>query len=163
VRAGVEKLVAVLDGDPNVHVASGRVNNTPYEGWLIDEGRRVTERYINLAAKPMSVNGVDYHLCNLTVNYSLVRRDILGPGKIEWDDDIKIGGGEHGAQFIKILRAGYGVAYVPGVHILEQQAKPVDPRYPGMRARAAQQVGRPAFKKIGVEEYVLFSGAVEHA
>lgn len=163
VRAGIQKLVAVLDGDQNVHVASGRVNNVCYEGWLLDEGKRVTERYINLSSKPMSVNGTDYFMCNLTVNYSLCRASMFGSGKIEWDDDIKIGGGEHGAQFVKILRAGLGVAYVPGVHVQEQQGKPTDPRYPGLRARASQQTGRPAFKKIGVEEYMLFSGTVEKA
>src|SRR5579863_1045864 len=51
-RIGIERMVAVLDGDPNVAIASGRVNNVPYEGWLIDEGKRVTERYINHNTSP---------------------------------------------------------------------------------------------------------------
>ena len=161
-RSGIEKMVSVLDGDPNVHVASGRVNNVPYEGWLVDEGTKVTEKYINFAVPPLEMNGVKYRLCNLTVNYSLCRREIFGPGKIEWDNDIKIGGGEHGAQFVKILRAGLGVAYVEGANILEQTAKVVDPRYSSFRGRA-RQPGRAAFRKIGVERYVMFGGGVEHA
>ena len=161
VRQGVEKLVAVLDGaPPMVDVASGRVNGYPYEGWLDEKDGRVVERYIKFN-QPKHANGVEYHLCNLTVNYSLIRSNILGPGKIQWDDDIKIGGGEHGAQFIKLQRAGHLVAYVPGVNIKEQEPKPTDPRYAMFRMRAGQQPDRPALKRLGVNEYVLFSGGVE--
>ena len=164
VRRGVEKLVAVLDGTPpKVAVASGRVNGNRYEGWLMDSGDKVSEEFITFNA-PKHACGVEYFLCNLTVNYSLIRKEILGfgEGQISWDDDIKIGGGEHGAQFIKIMRAGYKVAYVPGVNINEQQSKPVDPRYSAFRARA-RQPGRLAFRKLGIKEYTCFGGSVEVA
>lgn len=163
-RHGIEKMVAVLDGDTNVHIASGRVNNVPYEGWLIDEGKRVTEKYINHNTTPMEVNGAKYRLANLTVNYSLIRCEILGFGEkqVHWFNECKIGQGEHGAFFVEALRSGYGVAYVEGANILEQSPKATDPRYQSFRGRA-RQPGRQAFKNIGVEEYVLFSGTVEKA
>lgn len=160
VRQGVEKMVAVLDAGI-ADVASGRVNNAPYEGWLTDEVTRVTE-YRLKTDKPKHANGVTYHPCHLTVNYSLIRAEILGfePGQVSWDDDIKIGGGEHGAQFVKLKRACRRIVYVEGANICEQSSKPVDPRYPAMRGRA-RQPGRLALSRLGIREYVLFDGAVE--
>lgn len=161
VREGIERLVSILEHAPEIAVASGRVNGYPYEGWLRDRGDRIIEEYIKFD-QPRQAGGVQYHLCNLTVNYSLIRRSILGPGKIEWDDDVKIGGGEHGAQFVKIKRAGHAVAWVPGVNICEQQGKPTDVRYQAFRGRA-RQPGRLAFQKLGIKEYVCFGGNVEVA
>lgn len=161
VRQGIEQLVAVLDGAPDIAIASGRVNDYPYEGWLRDHGDRIVEEYIDFK-DPREANGVTYHLCNLTVNYSLIRRSIFGPEKIHWDDDVKIGGGEHGAFFVDVMRARHKVAYVPGVNITEQAQKPTDPRYGGFRGRASQP-GRPCFTRRGIKEYVMFGGAVERA
>lgn len=159
VRRGVESMLAVLEGDESISIASGRVNGYPYEGWLEDQGDRVIESYIKFD-QPRQSNGVTYHLCDLTVNYSLVHHRVFE--KVLWDDDIKIGGGEHGAQFIKIKRAGFKVAYVPGANICEQQGKPTDVRYQAFRGRA-RLPGRPAFQKLGIREYVMFGGGVERA
>jgi len=161
VRQGIERLVAVLDGDQEVAIASGRVNGNRYEGWLRDHGDRIVEEYISLD-RPQRVNGVTYHRCNLTVNYSLIRADILGPEKIHWDPEVKIGGGEHGAFFVDVMRAGHGVAWVPGADIREQETRTVDSRYAVFRGRA-RQPGRPCFAKRGIKEYVMFGGGVEHA
>lgn len=161
VRQGIEKLVAVLDGEPLLSIASGRVNNVKYEGWLDDYGDRVRERYIDYS-QPHQTNGVVWHPCDLTVNYSLIRSSVLGPEKLHWFSNVKIGGGEHGAFFVVAKRLGYAVAYVPGVNICEQSGKPTDIRYPSYRGRASQP-GRQAFKEIGVREYVLFDGTVERA
>jgi len=159
VRHGIEKLVAVLDGDPHLAIASGRVNGNPYEGWLHDYGDRVVEEWLSLD-NPKKSNGVVYYHCDLTVNYSLIRAEILGRNKICWYDDVKIGGGEHGAFFVAVKRAGYKVAYVPGVNISEQQGKPTDLRYSSFRGRASRPE-REAFKHMGIREYVCFGGSVE--
>lgn len=160
VRAGIEKLVAVLDGGV-IDIASGRVNGNRYEGWLDDFGSRIVERYISLN-RPEQVNGVTYHACDLTVNYSLIRSTILGrgPQQVHWDDDVKIGGGEHGAFFVDVKRAGYRVAWVPGVEIKEQEGKPVDIRYGTYRGRAGKP-GRPCFAKRNIQEYICFGGYTE--
>lgn len=161
VRQGIERLVSVLDG-AQVDIASGRVNGNRYEGWLEDYGSRIVERYINLD-NPQQANGVTYHRCDLTVNYSLIRSRILGVGdrQVHWDNDVKIGGGEHGAFFVDVKRAGRAVAYVPGVDIREQAGKPVDIRYPTFRGRAAADPKRPCFARRGIREYVCFGGSVE--
>ncbi len=161
VRQGIEKLVAVLDGDSALAIASGRVNGNRYEGYLRDYGDRIVEEYITLD-RPQHVNGVTYHRCNLTVNYSLIRAGILGPEKIHWDGEVKIGGGEHGAFFVDVMRAGHGVAWVPGVDIREQETRTVDPRYAVFRGRA-RQPGRPCFARRGIKEYTCFGGSIEHS
>jgi len=163
VRAGVEKLVTVLDGYPYAAIASGRVNGNKYEGWLHEEndGRRIREEYIKYD-NPHMVNGVFFHSCELTVNYSLILTSALGFGdrQVHWDDDVKIGGGEHGAFFVDVKRAGYGVVWVPGVEIKEQAGKPVDIRYHTFRGRAGRP-GRPCFAKRNIQEYVMFGGGIE--
>lgn len=163
VRVGIERLVTVLDGYPYAAIASGRVNGNRYEGWLHEEdnGRRIREEYIKYDA-PQQVNGVTYHTCELTVNYSLILSSILGFGaqQVHWDDDVKIGGGEHGAFFVDVKRAGYGVVWVPGAEIKEQSGKPTDIRYQTYRGRAGKP-GRPCFAKRGIAEYVMFGGGIE--
>lgn len=161
VRAGIEKMVTVLDGVPQISIAGGRVNNYPYEGWLVDKGDIIEERYIQFDS-PRFINGVEYHHCNLTVNYTLNHTEIFGPDKIHWDDDVKIGGGEHGALFVDIKRANHAVVYVKGVTISEQSGRPVDLRYSNFRGRA-RLPGRPCFAKRGIHEYVMFGGAKELA
>jgi len=162
VRPGIEKLVTVLDSGL-VDIASGRVNGNRYEGWLEDGGTRIVERYIDLnPAFAISANGIAYYRCDLTVNYSLIRSSILGfdENQVHWDDDVKIGGGEHGAFFIDVKRAGYSVGYVPGVDIREQSGKPTDVRYQMYRGRAGKS-GRPCFAKRNIQEYVCFDGSIE--
>ena len=161
-RPGVERLVAVLDNVPEVGLASGRVRGKPYEGWLVDVAPGVMAERRIAYDQPRYADGVEYHLCDLTVNYSLIRASVLGPDKAHWDDDIKIGGGEHAAFFIEVRKTGAKVAYVPGVSITELPYQPgkVDRRYPALRARA-RQPGRPALKRRGVDTYVLFDGTAE--
>lgn len=164
VRAGIEKLVTVLDEEPSLSIVSGRVRNNPYEGLLTVENWRVTEKRVSLDWKMRTKSGIHFVPCDLTVNYSLIRRDILGLNKIHWDDEVKIGGGEHGAFFFDVKMAGHKVAYVPGVDINEQpyDMSKMDSRYPSMRARA-RQPQRPCFVKRGIREYVCFGGNVEKA
>jgi hypothetical protein len=165
VREGIIKLVDTLD-DGYVDIASGRVNDNPYEGWLrvVNDGQGivVVEEYIDFNSPHRTENGTTFHYCDLTVNYSLIRRDVLGfdEGFIHWDDDVKIGGGEHGAFFYDAKLAGVRVAYVPGVNITEQTNKPTDSRYPSMRGRARDKA-RPCFTKRGITKYVCFDGTVD--
>lgn len=162
VRSGIEKMVAVLDGDPLVAIASGRVNGYPYEGWLEDEGQRVTERRISYH-RPQSVNGATYHLCNLTVNYSLIRSSVLGFGEkqVHWNSQAKIGQGEHGRFYVDVKRAGYSVAYVEDANIKEIYGIPVSPEYAQLRSRAKLPT-RICFDEIGIREYVCFDGTVDY-
>lgn len=161
-RRGIEKLAAVLEAGV-AEIASGRVRNNPYEGWLRDNPWTgvVREEYVDLRF-PKVVNGIRFHPCDLTVNFSLIKREILGTnmGQVHWDDDIKIGGGEHGAFFLDVKHAGHRVVYVEGVNINEQATKPMDERYGAFRGRA-KQPERPCFERRGVTQYYCFDGTAD--
>lgn len=155
VRRGIERLVAVLDNVPEIAVASGRVANRPYEKTLElgDDWAKETNGYRGGAR----VKGIDYRLCDLTVNYSLIRREVFE--KVGWDSDVKIGGGEHGAFFIDLKRAGYQVAWVNGVSISELPANASwrHPSYLTMRGRA-HSPERPCYLRRGIEHYLTSGG-----
>lgn len=165
VRAGIEKLKHVLDNEPTYSIASGRVNNNPYEGHLhVDTlAGTVEETFIDLSRPPQLAAGVPFYRCEITVNYSLIRSDALGftACQLHWDEDVKIGGGEHGAFFYDALVRYHRVCYVPGVNITEQTGKPTDVRYLSYRGRA-KEPGRPCFASRGIKEYTMFGGGVEH-
>ena len=167
VREGIEKLHTVLE-NTSMSIASGRVNNNPYE-FCFEFGMRDVGLGPEQFCKERPgyhgtwlADGLEYSPCDLTVNYSLIKTEILGfdepdaeqPNLVHWDDDVKIGGGEHGAFFIDVFRAGHGVCYVPGVNINElpyDNAK-VDPRYGGFRSRASEP-GRICLKRRGIDAY----------
>lgn len=161
VRAGIEKLVTVLDNDPSIGIASGRVNGNPYEAMLElgpDWAKETPGCY-----ETKNVKGVDYCPTDLTVNFSLIRSSLLGPHALHWDGgEAKIGQGEHGSFFVDAKRLGIGVAYVPGVNIneLEQDRGTIDPLYPQMRARA-RMPGRACLKARGINRWQLQSGEWE--
>lgn len=152
VREGIERLTEALDSTPRLSIVSGRVSNRPYEFALADEGHRVQEFPIEYS------DGMPYCPCDLTVNYSLIRKEVFH--KVCWDDDVKIGGGEHGAFFVDCKRAGFEVAYVPGVSISEQRI-PSSARYRQFRARA-NGLERPCFDKRGITEYILGDGRTDY-
>jgi GT2 family glycosyltransferase len=159
IRGYVEKMVSVLDTLPAVGVASGRVNGRPYEA-TIDLGESSARERQGYAGEG-EVNGIKYLYCDLTVNFSLVRRAVFE--KVKWDSDVKIGGGEHGAWFVDLKRAGWKTVYLPGVNINElkgpqQWAHAAYGRYRG-RAGAP---GRICLKRRGIETYHLMGGQVEH-
>lgn len=154
VRAGVERMVRVLDNCPDIGVASGRVDGKPYEGLLSFDGRtcRETRGYRTIHAA--------YNECDLTVNYSLIRREVFN--SVHWDSDVKIGGGEHAAFFIDVMRAGWRVCWVRDANVQQLPYTPQwqDPSYAGYRARA-RQPGRPCLKRRGVNRYICFDGRAE--
>jgi hypothetical protein len=152
VQKGIERLQQVLDLCSDVDIASGRVNNRPYEFNLVDEGDVVIEIPVKIDPE------VWYQQVDLTVNYSLIRREVFQ--KVRWESDVKIGGAEHGAQFVKLKRAGFKTVFVPGVNINESQIRS-SARY-NMYRRRALDPARPCFDRIGVKKYVLGSGVVDY-
>jgi hypothetical protein len=162
VREGVERMQKVLDAVPSLALVSGRVDQRPYE-FCWEHGER-SLREIPGYHGSGEVDGVKYHLCDLTVNYSLIRTKIFQPRHgIKWDGgDVKIGGGEHSAFFLDLQRAYWSVAYVEGVNINQMPRcfRSMHPSYPAMRARA-RQMGRPCLKRRGIDVYILGGGVAE--
>lgn len=154
---GVTKLVSVLESNPDIDIASGRVNNRAYEFFLEEEDGVVRETPLEFE---LNGRGQAFIECDLTVNYSLVRVRVLD--KVRWDDDVKIGGGEHGAWFLDAKRAGFKTVFVPGVNINEQQyGIPDSTEYRRYRARARGKA-RPCFDRRGVREYWLGNGSLDY-
>lgn len=154
VRTGIERLLEVLE-NTDVDIASGRVNNNPYEFDLEDLGDTIIEHRVNTNLNPVPW----FVSCSLTVNYSLYKRHVFQ--KVCWDElEPKIGGGEHGMHFLDVQRAGFKVAWVPGVSISEQQGLD-SPRYRQLRMRSSNPA-RPCCDKRGVRKYILGSGKIDY-
>lgn len=152
-RAGVEKLASILDSFPDVDVASGRVDNRPYEGYLeYVPGSHIREhRVANISEAP-------YTPVDLTVNYFLARVSRLIP----WDETIVPIGGEHGDWFLAMKEAGRKTVWVPGVNVdtlrLGSGPEVQDPRYWRLRARA-YLAGHTVFKKKrNIQYYIDWEG-----
>jgi hypothetical protein len=152
---GVLKLQSILDNNPEIAVASGRVRNRPYEFLLEEKDGVITEHPLDV---DINGRGQSFIECDLTVNYSLIRKKVFN--FVRWDDDVKIGGGEHGAWFLDVKRAGFKVAYVPGVNINEQN-RPSSQEYRKYRARA-HSPKRPCFERRGIKRYILGNGQVDY-
>jgi len=157
VRQGIEKLIRTANLYPKFNVFSGRVNNNPYEFLLHDKGNGVLEEEA-CGIIPHPDFPQDYYWVDLTVNYSLVRKEVFQ--KVRWDDDVKIGGGEHAAWFLDVRQAGFAVAYIPGVNINEQQVRN-SARY-NLYRRRAMDPARPCFVKRGIRKYVMGNGVVDY-
>ena len=155
VAEGILKLQSVLDNNPEISIASGRVRNRSYEFLLEEKGGVVKEHPIDV---DINGRGQSFIECDLTVNYSLIRREVFK--FVRWDDDVKIGGGEHGSWFLDVKRAGFKVAYVPGVNINEQN-RASSQEYRKYRARA-NSPERPCFGRRGIKCYVLGDGRVDY-
>src|SRR5262249_27733827 len=91
-----ENMQKVLEANAAITVASGRVDGNPYEFcWEMSDGGK-TIRELRKYYGSGEVDGVRFHLCDLTVNFSLIRVSTLRDLGIKWDGgDVKIGGGEH--------------------------------------------------------------------
>lgn len=160
-REGIEKLEFTLLTNSDFNIASGRVNNNPYEFFLKEKDGIITE-VDALMDKPNYWEGVPcglvHGVVDLTVNYSLIRKEVFQ--KVMWDADVKIGGGEHAAFFIDCKRAGFKTVYVNGVNINEQQVRN-SPRY-NMYRRRAMDPARPCFVRRGIKKYVCGNGVVDY-
>ncbi len=163
VRAGILRMLNVLDAEPAYSVASGRVNGNPYEGLFEFPSTGTVRERRGYRGTYMTPQGITYHPCDITVNYSLIRTAVFHKHGIRWDGgEVKIGGGEHGAFFLDLFNAGIKTVYVPGANINELPKTPYlqHPSYAEKRGRA-RQPGRPCFRKRGVLRYELFDGGVE--
>lgn len=163
-RDGILNLVDVMLCDPSVDIASGRVNGHPYEFYLeiagnADIGYQIKEHNIWDRRVPVSSFEPWFVECDLTVNYSLIRKRVFD--KVWWENDVKIGGGEHGAFFFDCKMAGFKIVYVPGVNIYEQQAKEVNHEYWRYRCRA-RSPERPCFDKRRIRKYILGNGQIDY-
>jgi hypothetical protein len=174
VRMGIEKMLAVLDRSPKLSIVSGRLSNRgPYEFHLRERDGIVEELPVN----PWDI--VEYNSfvpCNVTVNYSLIRRnvfytegwvtDVDGPywqekrTLIGFDEEEIIGEGGHGAFFYDIWKAGLLVGWVPGVEISEQKGIDSE-RYRKYRHRACGP-SRKCFEKRGIRKWILGDGRVDY-
>ena len=162
VREGIENLTDILDTYPNFDIVSGRVNNRPYEFRLVEENGVVTEIPVLSLLEVDAYSGevkADLFYCDLTVNYSLIRRRVFE--KVRWDDDVKIGQGEHAAFFIDVKRAGFGVGCFAGGANINEQVGSDDPVYRNYRRRALGSE-RICFNRRGVRKYVMANGIVDY-
>jgi glycosyltransferase involved in cell wall biosynthesis len=155
---GIANMLAVLHSDKGVDVISGTVNRKPYHALLRIEGADCYEERGHREVRQL--RGFEYLMTDLTVNYSLIRREVFE--KIRWDEDVKIGGGEHGAFFIDLMRAGFKVAVLPVANINEARGVSgwARPEYGEMRARA-RQPGRICLKRRGIDRFHLMDGGVD--
>jgi hypothetical protein len=175
---GILDMQKMLDNCPDIDIVSGRVNFKSYEFYLDIKwittyipGYYIKERPVfdsNASSFTMShVRGrngeiltPEFFYCDLTVNYSLIRMSSFRKAGIKWDNDVKIGGGEHGAFFFDCKRAGLKTVCVPSANINEQKIKN-SPRYNEYRRRALLP-DRPCFDKRQIVEYVLGDGRVDY-
>lgn len=166
---GLFGLQQVLDLNPTVDIASGRVGKRYYEFDLQisrqPEGVYVREHKLFTPGRPIpKLGNLDdctkpwYFDCDLTVNYSLMRRKVFD--SVAWDDEVKIGGGEHGAFFYDCKLAGLRTVCVGGVNINEQPGRDSQ-RYKEYRNRALNP-DRKCFDNRNIVEYVLGDGTVDY-
>jgi hypothetical protein len=115
-RRGIERLLDVMDSRPDIACASGRVDNIPYEGYIERGDDYIREHRLTEDNCEVTANGTEYKLCDLTVNYNLVRRSALGMDKVHWHQQWKIGG-DHFTFYDDLKKAGHKIAWVKGVNI----------------------------------------------
>jgi len=157
VREGIEKLIEVLDRNPDVDIASGSLTNRGrYEFDLIDEGDTIREIPVDVGLNDAVVPW--YVQCDVTVNYSLIRQELFT--KVQFDNEERIGEGGHGTFFLDVKRAGFKVVFVPGVEISEQTSRDSE-RYRQFRRRASSP-SRKCFDKRGIKRWVLGNGVVDY-
>lgn len=154
---GLAELELVLKMNPDIDIASGRVNNRPYEfffnvGEFIDGTVRIREIPITNSGPTPWFSEAD-----LTVNYSLVN---MRSCTVMWDNDVKIGGGEHGSFFYDRWKNGTRTVYVPAANINEQPGR--DSEWYRWYRNRAQSPERPCFDRRNIVEYILGSGQVDY-
>lgn len=161
VRGDVERMVTVLDAVPELGMVSGRVDDRPYEGYIERGEDYIKEVPLPDDAEVLFANGVPYVPCDLTVNYSLIRSGILGMDKVHWHAEWKIGG-DHYTFFDDVRKAGWKIAYIPGVNMVQMpyMRRWQHSSYPMYRGRARQSL--PSFFKMqNIKRYIGFDGRVD--
>lgn len=155
VGVGIQKMQDVLDQFKSISVVSGRVNQRAYEFFLEEKDGIIREIPV---PEIRTTGGYICGAADLTVNYSLIRKEVFE--KVRWDNDARIGNGEHGAFFVDLKRAGFKVGYLPEVNINEQEGRDSD-EYRSYRNRASLP-SRSCFVKRGIKKYILGDGTVDY-
>lgn len=155
-RAGVEKMIDVMESRPDIGFCGGRVNQQPYDGYVSERDGVLTETPTNPLTLKVTKRGTAYAEVDLTVNWGLVRTDLFKKG-LHWCPEWKIGG-DHFMFFDALKKLGYGIALCPtaSVSTLPQNIPQwQDTDYPKMRGRAWDAL--PGFfKRRGITRYNLF-------
>jgi hypothetical protein len=110
------RLLDVMDSRPDIACASGRVDGIPYEGYIERGDDYIREHRLTEDNYDSDRQGTEYKLCDLTVNYNLVRRSALGYGQGSLAPQWKIGG-DHFTFYDDLKKAGHKIAWVKGVNI----------------------------------------------
>lgn len=161
VRPGILKMLDVMDSVPVLGSAAGRVDNRKYEGYIERGPDFIREHRLEETDFSVTPEGTEYKLCDLTVNYNLLRRSALGMDKVHWHAQWKIGG-DHYTFYDDLRKAGWKIAWVPGVNInqLPFTAHWQSPEYGKYRARAKASL--PSFFTLqGITRYIGFDGRVD--
>lgn len=151
VKEGIERLLKVLDSNPNIDVAGGRVANNRYEGFLnYEPGYFIKETFLEQDGTK------SFYPVELTVNYFLARKEVLAA--FQWDERMKIGG-EHGDWFLELKLNKKQVVWVPDVNINELllDCKHENPEYSKYRSRAGRLGHQIFLEKRNIKEYFSFS------
>lgn len=162
---GIQKLMSVLTHDPEVGSVAGRVCNRAYECFIERGDDWVREIRLNpdTCEYRQTPDGVHYALCDLTVNYNLVRSEIFAPGKIRFTERSKMGG-DHFDFYHDLAKAGWKIAWCPGVSIPEYQDRRLAAlnhrEYAKYRGRSRLAV--PDFLRAhGLKRYICMGGHVD--
>lgn len=159
---GVLDMLMVLESDHLIGVASGRVDGNPYEGDIVEEVREDGMIHMKLVRPSKwwtNHVGAPIMLCDMTVNYNLVRREVFD--HVHWNEEFKIGG-DHLLFYQQVKAAGYLTAYVHGVNVKSQGARAGDvmPQYSDARGRA--RLALPSlFKRMNWYKFTGLDGRVD--
>jgi hypothetical protein len=158
--SGVKAMIEIMEESHpgELDILSGRLNGRTYEFNLEDRGDTIIEHKADTNFKMMGKRPRVY-LVDLTVNYSLIRREVFD--KVKFDNEEIIGEGGHGAFFVDCKRAGLKVGFTPLAEINEQHEPEDSARYRQYRARA-NSPSRKTFDRRGIKKYVLGSGQVDY-
>lgn len=161
---GVLKMIDVMDNVPRVAIASGRVNNNPYEGNVKfmprHEGLDCIATRADVADFRTTEKGTRYTECYYTVNYSLIRSEVMKA--FEWDEKFKIGG-DHLDLYMYVHNNELGkVVYVHGANVNTIPDFPgaMHRDYPRYRGRATLSLPW-TFERHGWASWTDFSGRTE--
>jgi SAM-dependent methyltransferase len=161
VADGVLKMMDVMDHDPRIVIASGRVDNNPYEGDVMqiqrpDGLKDIVATRADLNDPFVTTKGTQYSICDYTVNYSLIRREVIQ--SFVWDEKFKMGG-DHLDLYMHTWLTGGHVTYVHGANIN------TIPNFPGCQDAAYHKYRQRArlalpwtFERHGWNSFTGFDG-----
>ena len=142
----IETLLKVLQGNKDIPLAAGKkifINQPNREGfhYLLEE-----ENGILFSKRKYHEERPDCKICNLVVNFFVAKTDVIINNP--WDNTLKVR--EHIGFFLRLMRKGINVAYVPEVTVLEFNARPEN--YSIWRNRDEYLVQQ--FENNGIHTYI---------